>query len=99
MSPIVAELQRRWRAMFAALCRGEDLPPTHRLRAEGMAEAAVLAGLGSAESLDEEMDRCYREACGRSLAEDFGERWRDFAPFPENPAMARRAPVYPSTAD
>ena len=38
-------------------------------------------------------------AFGRGLSVDFGERWRELAPFPENPAVAKRAPVYPSTAD
>ncbi|RLQ22327.1 hypothetical protein DWB85_08590 [Seongchinamella sediminis] len=84
--------------MFAALARGEDLPPGQRLRAEGLAEAAVLLGASSA-ALDEQMDKCYQAAFGRSLAEDFGADWRSLGPFPENPAMARRAPVYPSTAD
>ncbi|TDG12942.1 hypothetical protein E2F43_15425 [Seongchinamella unica] len=99
MEPLQEELQQRWQRMFAALARGEDLPPGRRLRAEGMAEAAVLLGLATAEELDEIMDKCYYAAFGRPLADDFGEDWRGFTPFPEIPAMARRAPVYPSTAD
>ncbi len=99
METLLNELQQRWQAMFGSLARGEDLPPGRRLRAEGMAEAAVIAGLYSAAELDEEMDRCYHRAFGRGLGEDFGMRWREFTPFPENPAVARRAPVYPSTAD
>ena len=99
MDPLQTELQRRWRQMFTDLAQGRDLPPGRRLRAEGMAEAAVLAGLAPAHSLDAAMDRCYQEAFGRGLAQDFGEDWRSFAPFPEIPAVAERAPVYPSTRD
>lgn len=96
MEELQQELERRWQHMFAMLARGEDLPPGQRLRAEGMAEAAVLLG-GSPAGLDEIMDKCYQAAFGRSLAEDFGADWRRLNPFPENPAMGRRAPVYPST--
>jgi hypothetical protein len=45
------------------------------------------------------MDDCYRQAFGRTLADDFGDDWREFYPFPQIPAMGRRAPVYPSTRD
>ena len=99
MEVLMEELQRRWQGMFAALSRGEDLPPGRRLRAEGMAEAAVLLDLAASCELDEIMDKCYEAALGRPLAEDFGNDWRVFSPFPEIPAMAPRAPVYPSTAD
>lgn len=99
MEDLQNELYQRWQQMFAALARGEDLPPGRRLRAEGMAEAAVLAGLAAEDELDALMDDCYQAAFGRRLADDFGEQWRAFAPFPENPAVARRAPVYPSTSD
>ena len=50
-------------------------------------------------AVDAAMDACYREAFGRALAEDFGADWRDFYPFPQIPAVARRAPVFPSTSD
>ncbi|MEH6587277.1 MAG: hypothetical protein V7720_12010 [Halioglobus sp.] len=99
MQPLLQELHSRWQGMFAALARGEDLPPGRRLRAEGLAEAAVLTGAASEESLDQDMDRYFREAFGISLGECLEEDWRDFFPFPEIPAVARRAPVYPSTAD
>jgi len=99
MEPLHEELEHRWQSMFAALARGEDLPPGCRLRAEGMAEAAVLLGAANCDELDEIMDKCYQAAFGRRLTDDFGEDWRSYSPFPENPAMARRAPVYPSTAD
>jgi hypothetical protein len=45
------------------------------------------------------MDRCYRSVYGRGIADDFGEDWQGFFIFPQIPAMAERAPVYPSTRD
>lgn len=99
MHLLVETLQDRWQQMFQALARGEDLPPGSRLRAEGMAEAAVLVGAASESALDREMDCIFRAAFDRTLAEQFGEDWRSFFPFPEIPAVSRRAPVYPSTAD
>ncbi|NND67162.1 MAG: hypothetical protein HKN19_06205 [Halioglobus sp.] len=97
MEQLLEEIERRWRAMFAALAAGEDLPPGERLRAEGMMEAAVVAGAATAESLRERMADSYAAAMGRSLSEALGEDWREIFPFPEVPAMAQRAPVYPST--
>ena len=52
MSAIVSELQQRWRAMFAALERGDDVPPSTGLRAEGLMEAAVLTGQATPGELD-----------------------------------------------
>ena len=85
--------------MFTALAAGDDVPPSLRLRAEGLMEAALLTGLASPEEVDASMDDCYRQAFGQGLAEDFGEDWRGFYPFPQIPAMGLRAPVYPSTRD
>ncbi|TGD75751.1 hypothetical protein E4634_02435 [Mangrovimicrobium sediminis] len=99
MQALLDELAQRWQAMFEALARGEDLPPGRRLRAEGMAEAAVIAGIASAAELDRAMDDCYNAAFGRRLAADFGADWRQFHRFPEIPAVTRRAPVVPTTAD
>lgn len=99
MNPLLAEMEARWQAMFAALQQGDDLPPTIRLRCEGLMEAAVLQGLASTTEIDIRMDTCYRQASGATLAEDFGAGWRNFYPFPQIPAVAQRAPVYPSTAD
>jgi hypothetical protein len=97
--PLLNELQTRWRDMFAALAAGDDLPPGPRLRTEGMMEAALLQQLATEEELLDAMQHCYQAAFGRSLAEEFGADWRDFYPFPQIPAMAARAPVFPSTAD
>jgi hypothetical protein len=99
MNDLMAELERRWRWMFTALAGGGDLPPACRLRAEGMMEAAVLLHLATPGELLLAMDDCYRAAYGRGMAEDFGEDWQDFQHFPQIPAVARRAPVYPSTTD
>jgi len=99
MEILLQELTRRWAAMFAALAAGDDVPPSGRLRAEGLMEAALLLGAASSQELDRAMDDCYRQAFGRTLADDFGMDWREFYPFPQIPAMGRRAPVYPSTHD
>lgn len=99
MHVLMAELERRWRDMFVALAGGDDVPPSQRLRAEGMMEAAVLLGIATSADLTGAMDRCYGAAYGRGIAEDFGADWQEFFPFPQIPAMARRAPVYPSTSD
>ena len=99
MDALTRELHGRWQAMFTALAAGEDVPPARRLRAEGMMEAALLLGLASADEVLRAMDACYLAAYGRGIAEDFGADWQDFYPFPQIPAMGKRAPVYPSTAD
>lgn len=99
MHLLVKTLQSRWQQMFQALASGEDLPPGRRLRAEGIAEAAVLVGAASEAELDREMDSAFRAAFDQTLAAQFGEDWRNFFPFPEIPAVSHRAPVYPSTAD
>jgi hypothetical protein len=98
MHELQTELERRWQSMFATLAGGDDVPPSQRLRAEGMMEAAVLLGSTPA-GLVECMDRCYRAAFGRGIDEEFGADWQEFFPFPQIPAMAQRAPVYPSTRE
>lgn len=99
MQVLETELEQRWQAMFSALADGDDVSPTERLRTEGMMEAAVLMSVATPESLSGAMDRCYQSVYGRSIAEDFGDDWQDFFTFPQIPAMAKRAPVYPSTKD
>jgi hypothetical protein len=99
MQDLLQELKTRWNIMFTALAAGDDVAPSLRLRAEGLMEAALLTGAASAEELDAAMDECYRQAFGQTLADDFGDDWRGFYPFPQIPAMGRRAPVYPSTRD
>jgi hypothetical protein len=96
---LLVVVQERWRDMFAALAAGEDLPPAQRLRTEGMMEAAVLLGLAPQDEVDGAMDSCFREAFGESLSQRFGPDWREFYPYPQIPAFAARAPVYPSAPD
>jgi hypothetical protein len=99
MHLLQAELEQRWQRMFSALADGDDVPPGQRLRTEGVMEAAVLLGIATPAELVASMDRCYRLALGRGLTEAFGADWQEFFPFPQIPAMAKRAPVYPSTRD
>ena len=99
MYVLQAELEQRWKSMFSALANGDDVPPGQRLRTEGMMEAAVLLGIATPAALVASMDRCYHVAFGRGLNEEFGADWQEFFPFPQIPAMAKRAPVYPSTRD
>ena len=87
------------RVVVRTLAAGDDVPPSQRLRAEGLMEAALLAREATPEEIETAMDHCYREAFGRTLVEDFGADWRDFYPFPQIPAVAARAPVYPSASD
>ncbi len=99
MEPLLAELKTRFERMFAALAGGADVAPSLRLRAEGLMEGAVLAGLADEASIDTLLSDCYHAAFDRGLDEDFGPDWRSFHPFPQVPAVGRRAPVYPSTKD
>lgn len=96
---LLEEIENRWQEMFLQLAGGADVPPAARLRTEGLMEAAVLLEQVDEAQLLGAMDRCYRAAFGTGIAGDFGEDWREFYPFPQIPAMGRRAPVYPSTRD
>ncbi len=99
MDRLMEELERRWKTQFLALREGDDLPPGQRLRTEGLMEAVVLAGGAGAGQVTAAMDRIYREVYGRSLEEEFGADWGEFWPFPAIPAVMRRAPVWPGTAE
>ena len=99
MSAIVSELHQRWRAMFAALERGDDVPPSTGLRAEGLMEAAVLTGQATPRELDAMLQACCREQRSAGLEQQLGADWRSFYPFPQIPLIMQRAPVYPSTRD
>ena len=99
MQVLETELEQRWRTLFTALAAGDDVSPTQRLRAEGIMEAAVLMDVATPGALVDAMDRCYRSVYNRGIADDFGDDWQDFFTFPQIPAMAQRAPVYPSTKD
>lgn len=99
MEILANELKQRWTTMFAALAAGDDVPPSMRLRTEGVMESALLLGDASMEEMDQAMGQCYQQAFHSSITEDFGTDWREFYPFPQIPAMGLRAPVYPSTKD
>lgn len=99
MHVLQSEIEQRWRAMFTALAAGDDVSPALRLRTEGMMESAVVLAIATSDELVDAMERCYQTAYGRGISEDFGADWQAFFPFPQIPAMARRAPVYPSTKD
>jgi hypothetical protein len=92
-------IDQRLQALLSQLCAGLDAPPGQRLRLEGLMEAAVLTGSASEGELRSLLEARYREAFERTLEEDLGEGWEFFFPFPQIPAMARRAPVFPSTRD
>lgn len=99
MSPILIELESRWRRMFSSLLDGSDVPTSALLRAEGLMEAVVLAGELTPNLLHKRMAAIYQEIVGKSLSEGFGADWRKFYPFPQIPFAQQRAPVYPSTSD
>ncbi len=99
MNALLSEIEQRWQRIFTALAEGSDVTPSLRLRTEGLMEAAVLTGLTSPTEITQQMDDCYHRSFGRSLEQDFDAEWQGFYPFPQIPAMGKRAPVYPSTAD
>lgn len=92
-------LRQRWFDIFQRLASEGEVAPGFVLRSEGMMEAWVLAGKFSAAQLQEEMSAQYEQVSGATLAQVWGEHWRDFFPFPQIPAFAPRAPVEPSTSD
>jgi len=99
MDALQLELKNRFDRMFAALAGGDDAAPSLRLRAEGLMEAVILSGLADEDAVDAMLGRSYRLAFKREVEEDFGADWRSFYPFPQIPAVGRRAPVYPSTKE
>ncbi len=99
MDVLNTELQQRWNQQFADLVAGDDVPPTIRLRTEGMMEAVVLAGIATEDEVVLAMEQCYAEIFGASISDTYGGQWRTYFPFPQIPAMGARAPVYPSTKD
>ena len=99
MIRLLDEIVARWLAMFESLATGSDVAPSLRLRTEGLMEAAVLQGLLSADQLTQLMEQRYLQCYGHTIMADHGDDWQEFFPFPQIPAMAKRAPVYPSTPD
>lgn len=93
--PAWAELERRWRGLFASLQGGGEAPPGRRLRTEGLMEAMVLLDVASESAVQDALENCYIEAFGEPLPGD----WRELFPFPQIPGFGRRAPVFPSAKD
>ena len=91
----LAEIEKRWRSLFAALEEGGEVSPANRLRTEGFMEALVCMGLATETALQDALERCYAECFSEGLADD----WRELFPFPQVPGFGRRAPVYPSARD
>ena len=89
------ELNRRWRFIFSTLEGGGEVPPSLRLRTEGIMESLVLLELATEMELQEAMETCYRDCYREGLPAD----WRALFPFPQVPGFGQRAPVYPSTSD
>ena len=92
---LLEELENRWRLIFSRLVEGGEVPPTLRLRAEGLMEALVLLELATEEELQFAMAACYADYYSAPLPVD----WRELFPFPQIPGHGLRAPVYPSTRE
>jgi len=99
MAKLTPVIEQRWLSQFQALANGEDVAPGQRLRLEGLMEAAVLVGEIESQQLEQAMLAVYEDCFGRSVAQDYGEDWKTLFPFPQIPAMAKRAPVIPTTKD
>ena len=91
---VLNDLQQRWRAIFGALAGGGEVPPTQRLRTEGMMETLVMLNFYTEQELQAEMAACYRDCYGAPLENG----WQEWFPFPQIPGFGTRAPVYPSTS-
>lgn len=88
-------MEQRWRTLFSLLSQGGEVPPSLRLRTEGLMEAQVLMGLADQASVQDALEICYQDVTGEALRGD----WRELFPFPQIPGFGRRAPVFPSTPD
>jgi hypothetical protein len=99
VNELQAEIIRRLEQMYRTLHAGDDVAPATSLRTEGLLEAAVLAGVADQQSLDQLLNQSYSAVCKTTLAQSFGDDWRDFYPFPQIPLRMQRAPVFPSTRD
>jgi len=99
VNPLIVEIETRLMTLFTALAAGDDASPSQVLRLEGLLEAAVLLQISAESDLTLTMQNIYQQAHGRSLEEDAGEQWRQLYRFPQIPAIAKRAPVHPSTSD
>lgn len=92
------ELELRWRRMLERVAAGDDIPPSLRLRAEGLMEALVLAGASTEAELQAAMSAAHARETGNRLEAQLSEDWQRAHPFPQIPFFQQRAPVYPGTA-
>ena len=93
------ELRGRWKHIFEAVVRGDDISLATRLRAEGLMEAAAILKIWEKDDQLRELKLTYCRVFGRGFEESFGFEWELLHPFPEIPVYVERAPVYPSTKD
>ncbi len=93
--PALEELERRWRRIFTTLHNGGEVPPSLRLRTEGMMESLVMLELADEAELQAAIADCYQQCYDEPLPSD----WSELFPFPQIPGFGLRAPVYPSTSD
>lgn len=94
---LIREIRARLAGALRRLDAGDDLPPSMRLRLEGLCEAAVLTGAATERDIDAMLDTLTKELLGFRLVDELGGDWRCAHPFPELPLFARRAPVSPTT--
>lgn len=99
MEKVEAELRARWQQMLERVRAGDDVPPALRLRAEGLMESLVLAGMRSPQELGTALADAWCEAMGEPLERSLGEDWQSVHPFPAIPYYMARAPVVASAGD
>lgn len=99
MTKLRSLLLSRFEDIFKRLEAGEDVPPSLRLRTEGLLEALVLIEEATVDELDKILEDLHKVHRGASLTEELGADWRHLHPFPELPLWMDRAPVFPSTSD
>lgn len=99
MSALMDEVTRRWGEVFTQLASGDDVPPSQRLRLEGLMEALAITGECAPDEIQAAMAEHYQAVFGHGIEHAVGEDWSSLCPFPQIPAFMQRAPVYPSTSD
>lgn len=99
MGVLESEIRQRLKEQFHLLARGDDAPPGPRYRLEGLMEAAVISGEVKKEALRALVAQMHQDIFGEAIEVRLGEDWEQWHPFPQIPAFAARAPVFPSTSD
>lgn len=96
MNDLITEIETRLATALERLAAGDDLPPSLRLRLEGLCEAAVIVGAVDAQEIDALVEAQMKSLRGVDLRDALGADWRAMHPFPELPVYMDRAPVSPS---